>query len=94
MAPTTPSGSRTISELPTFSSQATFSSCSGIEPKSMVGRPACTIFDSASGMPSSVAISAASSSPRSASLAAMPAQVSERASIGVCDQTSNAARAA
>ena len=94
IAPTTPIGSRTTNELPISCSHSTRSSCSGIEPKSIVGSPAWIAFDSATGMPSSEATSAAISSERSASLAAMPAHASARAVIGVWLHVSNASRAA
>ena len=73
IAATTPAGSRTISELPTSSSQAISSTSSACDEKVTDGRPAWIIRESVIGMPSSVEISPASSSPRSASLAPIAA---------------------
>jgi hypothetical protein len=67
MQPTTPTGSRTMSELPTCSSQAVCSTTSAIDMKSIVGRPAWIWTDSSIGMPTSRETSAAISSPRAAS---------------------------
>ncbi len=94
MAATTPAASRTISELPTFSSQVTSWTSCGISEKLAVGSPTWIIRVSFSGMPISVAISAASSSPRSFSLAPTAASSSTRSSGVVLDQESKAARAA
>jgi len=71
MQPTTPTGSRTTSELPISSSQTASSITCGIEPNDVVGRPAWIIFESFSGIPTSHAISAAISSLRSARPAAI-----------------------
>ena len=73
IAATTPAGSRTISELPTFSSHSTSPISCGISEKLAVGSPTWIIRVSLSGMPISVAIRAASSSPRSPSLAPIAA---------------------
>jgi hypothetical protein len=94
IAPTTPTGSRTISELPTFSSHCVCSMQSGIVANDIVGRPAWIIIDRFIGMPTSREISAAISSPRAASAAAIARQASSRSAIDDCDQTSKAARAA
>ena len=64
---------------------------SGIEPKSIVGRPAWIMPASFSGMPTSCAISTAISSPRSPSAPAIRPIHSARSGTGVCDQPSNAA---
>ena len=74
IAATTPAASRTISELPTSSSQAISSTSSGIEENVTAGSPAWIIRESPIGMPSSLVISAASSSPRAASPAPMASQ--------------------
>ena len=51
IAATTPTGSRTISELPTFSSHWTSSTSCGMEAKVPVGSPTWIIRASFSGMP-------------------------------------------
>ena len=94
IAPTTPAGSRTTSELPTCSSQVTCSTICGIEPKVMIGRPAWIIAESCTGMPSSDAMRTASSSWRSWSLPEMAAHMAARSSAGVVLHDSNASRAA
>ena len=94
IAPTTPTGSRTISELPTSSSQTASAMTCGIEPKLIVGSPAWIMCASLIGMPSSCAISAAISSIRALSACAIRASQSARSSTVVSDHVSNAARAA
>src|SRR4051812_43905599 len=94
MQPTTPTGSRTTSELPTVSSHSTCSSTSGIDMNDMVGRPAWIIVESGIGMPTSRAISAASSSERAAMAAPIARHASARSTSGVCDHVSKPARAA
>jgi hypothetical protein len=66
----------------------------GIEPKSIVGRPAWIMWASLIGMPTSWAMSAATSSIRSPSACAIRVIQSARSSTDVRDQPSNAARAA
>ncbi len=96
IAPTTPTGSRTISELPTSSSQAISSTSSACDEKVTDGSPAWIMRESVIGMPSSLAIRArASSSPRSASFAPIAALLAARARTARSrDQSSKAARAA
>ena len=94
MQPTTPIGSRTISEFPICSSQGTSEATCAIEAKSMAGRPAWIVRASVSGMPTSAEISAAISSPRSASAALIAVQASTRDSTGTWRQASKPARAA
>ncbi len=94
IAATTPTGSRTISELPTSSSQAISSTRSVWDENVTDGSPAWIMRDSVSGMPSSVAIRTPSSSPRSASFAPIAPPAARARSGEVCDQESKAARAA
>jgi hypothetical protein len=94
MHPTTPIGSRTISEFPICSSHATSEATCAIEPKSMAGRPAWIVRARASGMPTSAEIRAAISSPRSASAALIAVQASTRCSTGTSRHASKPARAA
>ncbi len=94
IAPTTPTGSRTISELPTLSSHSSSPSSWGIEPNVAVGRPAWMMLESFTGIPTSWAISSAISSIRAPRDSAMRRIQSARSCTEVCDQLSNAARAA
>ncbi len=94
IAPTTPTGSRTTSELPIFSSHAIWPTSDGCDPKVIAGSPAWMPIDWAMGMPSSAEMSAAISSARSCRRTATAAHSSARSSTGTCDQPSKAARAA
>ena len=94
IAPTTPTGSRTTSELPISSSHGTWATTWGIELNVIVGRPAWIIRDRPIGIPSSAATVAAISSARAASPSPIAASSSTRSPTGVCDQPSNASRAA
>jgi hypothetical protein len=94
MQPTTPTGSRTISELPTCCSSSTSSSRFTIEPTSMIGRPAWIMRERPIGMPTSRAMSAAISSERCCSPAVIARSASIRCSIVDCDHASKPARAA
>src|SRR5215204_5153955 len=94
MQPTTPIGSRTISELPICSSQTTSDATWAWEPKSIAGRPAWIVRARASGIPTSAATRAAISSPRSARAALIAVHASTRCSTGTWRHASNPARAA
>ena len=94
IAAITPTGSRTISELPTCCSHSCSASSWGIEPNVVVGSPAWMRLESLTGIPTSWVINAAISSMRAPSAAAMRPIQSERSCTEVCDQLSNAARAA
>jgi hypothetical protein len=95
MHPTTPTGSRTISELPTSRpSKSKVRASSAKCAKLNVGRPTCTTFAHASGMPMSLDSSAASSSVFATIASWVLCSRSARSAGGVCDQVANAVRAA
>jgi hypothetical protein len=88
MQPTTPTGSRTISELPTCSSHSVSSTTVGIDEKSIAGRPAWIITARLRGIPTSRETSRAISSDRSASFAPIAWHASARSVAGTCDHCS------
>ena len=94
IAPTTPTGSRTTSELPICSSQGKSLAISTTEAVDPAGRPAWIRCDSFLGMPTSREIRSAISSLRAASPSAMAWTYFTRASRSWADQSSNARRAA
>ncbi len=90
----TPTGSRTTSELPTFSSHwNVFASFAYIENVN-VGEPAWMRVASFIGMPTSAAMVRPISSPRALRPSWIFCRKAPRSAAGVRDQPSNAARAA
>jgi hypothetical protein len=94
MQPTTPTGSRTTSELPTCSSYWNSVASLAWMPKFIAGRPAWIALLIGSGMPTSCAMIFASSSLRAISPAEIFCRYSARFSAGVADHAGNAALAA
>ena len=94
MAPTTPTGSRTTSELPISSSHSNVSAALAASANAPAGRPTWIDPDSVIGMPTSCEITWAISSVRAAR--ASPTRVSSlaRSSRDVAAQPGNAAAAA
>lgn len=94
MAPTTPTGSRTTSELPTRASNGNAPSSLAKLPQLKTGLPTWIARASLIGMPTSPAISWASASLRAFRPSAIFWMISARLGAGVAAQPSNAARAA
>ncbi len=94
MAPTTPIGSRTTTELPSGCSQVKSAATWAIEPNDATGSPTCTSWDKVSGIPTSWAIRSAIDSIRSPSTVLTLVSRSVRSATGVADQDGNAAAAA
>ena len=94
IAATTPTGSRTTSELPTFSSKANPAASFAYMPKVWIGEPAWMRTDSFSGMPTSCGMGRPISSARAVRPSWMRVSSATRPASGVRDQPSNAARAA
>ncbi len=94
IAPTTPIGSRTTTELPTCCSQVKSAATWAIEPKDATGSPTCTNWDRVSGIPTSWAIRSATASIRSPRTVLTLVSRSVRSVTGVADQDGKAAAAA
>ena len=94
MHPTTPTGSRITTELPTFSSHLKSPSIFAYMPKVKVGEPAWIFVASLSGMPTSCAIVRPISSDRAFMPSLIFARNAARSAGGVALQASKAARAA
>ena len=94
MAATTPTGSRTTSEWPTFSSKGKSPSMRAYMPKVPMGEPAWIIAESFSGMPTSPEMVRAMSSARAFSPSWIFFRKAARSATGVAAQPSKARRAA
>ena len=94
MQPTTPIGSRTTSEWPTFSSYTKARATLAALPQLKTGPPTCTILASLIGMPTSRAMAVAISSERAFKPATILSMKTQRSSTLKPDQAGNAARAA
>ena len=94
MQPTTPTGSRTTSELPTCSSNWKPSTSCAFTAKLPCGRPTWMSVDSILGMPTSSLTMFATSSARALRPSLMRVRNLARSCTDVCDQAGNAAFAA
>ncbi len=94
IAPTTPIGSRTTSELPTFCSQVNWDVTSAIEPNAAMGSPTWTSWERTSGMPTSWVIRSARDSIWAPSASLTLVRMAVRSATGVADQAGKAAAAA
>jgi len=94
MAPTTPTGSRTTSELPISSSQGKASAAWAASAKAPAGSPTCTPPDRVMGMPTSCEMMVAISSVRAARASPMRMRALALSSREVVDQAGKAAAAA
>ena len=94
IAPTTPTGSWTTSELPIVSSVTGWAARSAYPRRTVRGRPAWTAFATLSGVPSSSPTVRAISPARPASASCSLPSTAPRSAIGVSAQPGNAARAA
>ncbi len=94
MAPTTPTGSRTMSELPSSSSQSNSVICVAISAKAPVGRPTWMAPDRVIGIPTSREIVWAISSVRAARPSEIRDSILARSSTEVADQSAKASAAA
>ncbi len=94
MAPTTPTGSRSTSELPICSANLTSWSSAGIDANVAIGMPTWTRRASLRGIPTSRAMRSAMSSARAPSPPAMAWSSSARRSTGVPAHPANAPYAA
>ncbi len=94
MAPTTPIGSRTITEFPTDFSQSKSVATCAMEAKDAIGSPTCTNWERTSGIPTSWVMRSARDSVRSPSKALTLVKSAVRSSTGVADQDGKAAAAA
>ena len=94
MAPTTPIGSRTISELPIVCSQVKSAATWAMEAKVAIGRPTWTSWDRTSGIPTSWVMRSARDSIRAARPSLTAVRSAVRSSTGVADHAGKAAAAA
>jgi hypothetical protein len=93
IAPTTPIGSCTTSELPISAVQSKSLARSAMEVATATGKSTCAVLDSPIGAPISAVIAAARSARRAARPAPIRRTISARSSGEVSDQVRNAARA-
>ena len=93
MAPTTPTGSRTMRELPTSSSKGNSVASWAAAAKLITGNPTWMRFDSVKGMPTSWEISVAISSVRAVSASCTRARILARSSLDVDDHSAKASAA-
>jgi hypothetical protein len=94
MAPTTPTGWRTSSELPDRRSHSTSPTTSSIDANDMTGSPACTSTAICHGAPISVDAASATSCARAFRPSAIAVQALTRSSSEVADHAGSARAAA